>query len=67
MKQHVYPLTVVSVISILASSAAELLFEPRSCQSKDCKIGVFCFPAKHDTLRRKINNLLAGNQDNVFL
>jgi hypothetical protein len=68
VKRHVYSGTVVTVVSILVSSAVELLFEPRSGQSKEyCKIGVFCFPAKHDTLRRKVNNLLARNQDNVFL
>jgi hypothetical protein len=38
---------------------------PRSGQTKDCKIGICCFSAKHAALRRKNTNWLARNQDKV--
>jgi len=38
-------------------------FETRSGQTKDYKIGIFS--AKHTTLRKKSNDWLARNQDNV--
>ena len=41
------------------------VFEPRSGQTKDNKIGICCFFAKHTALRRKIKDWLARNQDNV--
>jgi len=50
---------------MLASSAVDRGFEPRSGQTKDCKIGICCFHAKHTALRRKIKDWLALNQDNV--
>ena len=53
------------MVNMLASSAVDRGFEPRSDQSKDCKIGMCCFSAKHAALRRKINDWLARNQDNV--
>ena len=34
-------------------------------QSKDYKIGIFCFSARHAAYRRKGKNWLARNQDNV--
>jgi len=39
--------------------------DPRSGQTKDYKIGICCFFAKHAALRRKSNDWLARNQDNV--
>jgi hypothetical protein len=39
--------------------------EPRSDQTKDYKIGMCCFSAKHAALRRKSKDWLARNQDNV--
>jgi hypothetical protein len=33
--------------------------------SKDYKIGICCFSAKHAALRRKNKDWLAWNQDNV--
>ena len=39
--------------SVLASTAVDDGFELRSCQSKDYKIGICCFSAKHAALRRK--------------
>jgi len=37
---------------MLASSAVDRGFEPQSCQTKDYKIGICCFSAKHAALRR---------------
>ena len=53
------------MVSVLASSAADRGFEPRSGQTKDYKIGMCCFSAKHTALRRKSKDWLARNQDNV--
>ena len=49
----------------LASSAVDRGFEPRSGQTKDYKIGICCFSAKHAALRRKSKDWLSQNQDNV--
>jgi len=51
--------------SVLASSAVDRGFEPRSSQSKDYKIGICCFFAKPAALKRKSKDWLARNQDNV--
>jgi hypothetical protein len=40
-------------------------FEPRSSQTKDYKIGICCFSAKHAALRTKSKDWLAENQDNM--
>jgi hypothetical protein len=42
-----------------------VLVGPRSGQTKDYKIGICCFSAKHTILRRKSKDWLAQNQDNV--
>ena len=54
-----------SVVSVLASSAVDRGFEPKSGQTKDYKIGMCCFSAKHAALRRKCKDWLARNQNNV--
>ena len=41
------------MINLLASRAVDRGFEPRSGQTKDFKIGICCFSAKHAALRRK--------------
>jgi hypothetical protein len=41
------------MVSVLASGAVDRGFEPRSNQTKDYKIGICCFSAKHAALRRK--------------
>ncbi len=51
--------------SVLASSAVDRGFEPRSGQTKYCKIDSFCFSAKHEVLTRKSKDWLTRNQDNV--
>ena len=53
------------MVSVLASSAVDRRFEPRSGQTKDYKIGICCFSAKHAALRRKNKDWLARNQNNV--
>jgi hypothetical protein len=53
------------IVSVLAQSAVDRGFEPRSGQTKDYTIGICCFSAKHAVLRRKSIDWLAWNQDNV--
>ena len=53
------------MVSVLASSAVNRGFEPRSGQTKDYRIGICCFSAKHTALRRKNKDWLARNQNNV--
>ena len=53
------------MVSVLTSNAVDHRFEPRSVQTKDYKIGICCFSAKHAALRRKSKDWLARNQNNV--
>ena len=53
------------MVSVLASSAVDLGFEARSGQTKDIKIGICCFFAKHAELRSKNKDWLARNHNNV--
>ena len=53
------------MVCVLASNAVDRGFEPRSRQTKDYKIGIFCFSAKHVALRRKSKDWLSQNQNNV--
>ena len=53
------------MVSMLLSSGVNCGFEPRSGQTKDYKIGICCFSAKHAALRRKSKDGLAQNQYNV--
>jgi hypothetical protein len=53
------------MVSMLAYSAVGRGFEPRSSQTKEYKIGICCFSAKHKAFRRKSKDWLAWNQDNV--
>jgi hypothetical protein len=50
---------------LLASSAIDRGFEPRSGQTKDYKNGICCFFAMHAALRRKSKDWLARSQNNV--
>ena len=52
-------------LSVLASSAVDREFEPQSGLTKDYKIGICCFSAKHAALRRKNKNWFARNQNNM--
>ena len=53
------------MVSVLASSAVDRVFDPQLGQTKDYKIGICCFSAKDAALRSKGNDWLAWNQDNV--
>jgi hypothetical protein len=53
------------MVSVLVSSAVDRGFEPRSGQTKDDKIGICCFSAKHAAFMRKSKDWLAQNQNNV--
>ena len=53
------------MVSVLASRVVDRGFEPRLGQTKDYKIGICCFSAKHAALRKKSKYWLARNQDNV--
>ena len=53
------------MFSVLASSVVDRGFKPWSGQTKDYKIGICYFSAKHTALRRKTNDRLARNRDIV--
>jgi hypothetical protein len=53
------------MVSMLIMSAVDRGFWPRSSQTKDYKIGICCFSAKHAAPSRKSKDWLARNQDNV--
>ena len=53
------------MVSVLATSAVDRVFEPRSGKTKDYKIGICCFSAKHAALRRRSKYWLVRNQNNV--
>jgi hypothetical protein len=54
------------MVNVLTSSAVDRGFEPWSGQTKDDKIGICCFSAKHAALRRKSKDWSARNQNNVY-
>ena len=54
-----------AMIRVFTSSAVGRGFELRSGQTKDYKIGICCFSAKHAALRSKSKDWLALNQNNV--
>jgi hypothetical protein len=51
------------MVSVLASSAVDRRFEPRSGQTKDYKIDMYCFSAKQTALRRTSKYWLTRNRD----
>ena len=53
------------MVSMLASSVVDRVFEPQSGKTKEKKIGICCFSAKHAALRSKSKYWLAQNQNNV--
>jgi hypothetical protein len=54
-----------SVVSVLALSVVDRGFKPRSSHTKDYKISMCCFSAKHASLRRKTKHCLTRNQSDV--
>jgi hypothetical protein len=55
------------MVSDIALSAIDRGFEPLSGQTKDYKIGMCNFSAKHSTLRRKRKDWLARNVSETCL
>ena len=53
------------MISVHTSGSIDRGFEPRSDQMKYYIIGICCFSAMHEALRRKSKDWLTLNQDNV--
>ena len=53
------------MVSVPAWSSVDRGFEHRSGKTKDYKIGICCFSAKHAALRRKSKDWLPRNQNNV--
>jgi hypothetical protein len=53
------------MVNMPTSSVVDRRFEHWSGQSKDYKIGICCFSAKHAALGRKSKDWLARNQDYV--
>ena len=46
------------MVSVLTSSPVDRRFDPQSGQTKDYRIGICCFSAKHAALRRKGQRLV---------
>jgi hypothetical protein len=55
------------MVIVLASSAVNHRFEPRSGKTKDYEIGICCFSAKHTAVMRKSKDWSARNQSNVSM
>jgi hypothetical protein len=53
------------MVSVPASSVVDRGFEPWSGQTKDYKIVICCFSAKHAALRSKSKYWMPRNQNNV--
>ena len=53
------------MVSVLASSTVDRVFKPRSGQTKEHKIGICCFSAKHAALKKKSKDWMAQDHDNV--
>ena len=51
------------VVGVLAPIAVDRGLESQSGQTKDYKIGICCFSAKHAALRSKSKEWLAWNQN----
>ena len=49
------------MVSVFASSAVDREFESRSDHTKDYKIGICCFSAKHAVLGKKNKDWLVRN------
>ena len=54
----------VMVIMVILS-VGDCQFKPRSVQSKDYIIGIYCLSAKHTVLWSNSQDLLAWNQDDI--
>jgi hypothetical protein len=52
-----------AMVRMLTSSVVDCGFEPQSGKTKDYKLGICCFSAKHAVLRRMSKDWLALNRD----
>ena len=50
------------IVGVLASSAMDRGFEPRSGQTKDYKIGTCCFSAKHAPFNKEKEQRMVGSE-----
>ena len=48
------------MVSVLATSAVDREFKPRSGQTKDYKIGICCFSAKARSIKEKEQRLVGS-------
>ena len=56
------------MVSVLSSSVVDHGFEPRSCQTKEYKIGICCFSTKHAALRiKEKEQRLVGSESGIFI
>ena len=53
------------MVTVLASGVVDCGFKPQTGKTKDYKIGICCFSAKHATLRCKNKDCLVCNQNNM--
>jgi hypothetical protein len=53
------------MVSMLASCEVDRRFKSQSGQTKDYRIGNYCFSTKHAVVRRKSKEWLARNQEIV--
>ena len=54
-----------TIANVLASSAVDIRIDPRSGQTKNYKISICCFCARHRTLSGQSKDWFVLNQDNV--
>ena len=65
MLSSIHETTSEVMVSVLASSAVDRVFEPLSDQTKYYRICICCFSAKHTALRRKSKDWLDWDQNYV--
>ena len=61
----IYFLNGIGDVIVIVLASIDRGVESRSSQTKDYEIGICCFSAKHVALRRKSNDWVVQNQDNV--
>jgi hypothetical protein len=66
-RKHIYLKILLFLVMVLLFNICSGYrgFEPRSGQTKDYNIDIWCFSAKHATLRRKNKDWSARNPNNV--
>jgi hypothetical protein len=51
------------MVSVLASSGVDRVFQSRSLQSKDYEIDIFCFSVRYAALRKKRQRLVDSKSE----